>query len=481
MRFWPARSSLVASLAIAAILLAAVPESLAAKGRPQGVVNRRGYPKLAVLRSGGAPTDPVALEALHRNWALADIIVFQGNRGKWWTLPNDASGFNLRAYNRRVKILNYLAIDAFPTADFTGNELAPPPSDPEAALHTRTFTREEFYALARALGGSRFPVLSELDPRWAGTIQKTDYGSTYSKWVFANWNSRVFREYVKSALVAVAGAGFNGMFFDFGAINYFAVQSVDNPMWTVMPPNCMRLSSTSLWYWLSLPGQVMDHYGPPPEVGALASLDPDALSAITDLEYCGTTGLPAEINSMAEAEAMILSFYAELRANSRLMLIWNGANGGAPRRNDIALVNSHGGHEEGFGMLAWTPEQILEELTMVKSFESKRKVFIGWIRESSTAGRIYSYVACMMAGGRNTYCEFSEQIPSIPEITLDPGSPRGGYVTLPAGETDLQRIAYKRTFQKAIMYLNPTYSDITADGITIPAKTGLVLPPPPRR
>ena len=106
---------------------------------------------------------------------------------------------------------------------------------------------------------------------------------------------------------------------------------------------------------------------------------------------------------------------------------------------------------------------------------------IGWIREPSTAGRIYSYVACMMAGGRNTYCEFSEQIPGIPEITLDPGSPRGGYVTLPAGETDLQRIAYKRTFQKAIMYLNPTYSDITADGITIPAKTGLVLPPPPRR
>jgi hypothetical protein len=119
-------------------------------------------------------------------------------------------------------------------------------------------------------------------------------------------------------------------------------------------------------------------------------------------------------------------------------------------------------------------------MNMVEIFNAKRKMFIGWNRESSVQGLIYGYVACMIPGGQNTYCEFTNQIPGIPEIQLDPGAPRGHYVTLPVGETDLNKIVYKRTFAKAVMYLNPTSSGVTVDGITVGAKTALVLPPPAR-
>ena len=178
---------------------------------------------------------------------------------------------------------------------------------------------------------------------------------------------------------------------------------------------------------------------------------------------------------------MIVSFYAEMRrASSRMLLLWNGAHAEQPRRNDIALINTHGAHQESFAYRAWTPQVIRGELDMVEIFNLKRKIFMGWNRETGTQGQIYGYVACMMAGGPNTYCVFTDLIPSIPEIQLDPGKPRGHYVTLPAGETDLDKIVYKRSWSNAVMYLNPTLTDITVDGITILAKTGLVLPPPPR-
>ncbi len=454
------------------------PSEAHAGGSPQGVVNRRGYPKLAILRSGGPPTDPVAVEALHRNFAMADLMVFGGAHGKWWPLPTDASGFTVRAYNRRMTILEYLAIDAFPTTPPTGAEIVPPPTDPEAALHTSNFTQEEFYALARATGSTVYPVLGTLEPQWTGAIQKTDYYGRYAAWVFANWKSPVFRNYVKSAITTVVAAGFNGMFFDFGALNYLAAQ---NDFWTVMPPTCFRLVSTGVWYWMSLPGQRFEPDGPPPAVDALRAMDPAAVGAIQDVNFCSTTGTPAEITSFADSEAMITSFYAEMRAVSkRGLLIWNGANAGAPRRNEIAVLNAHGAHEEGFGLRGRDPQQIRDGLNMVEFFNSKRKIFIGWNRESTTAGLIYGYTACMMAGGINTYCEFTDLIPAIPEIQLDPGAPRGHYVTLPAGETDVNKIVYKRTFAKAVMYLNPTTSDIPVDGMTLGAKTGLVLPPPPK-
>jgi hypothetical protein len=119
-------------------------------------------------------------------------------------------------------------------------------------------------------------------------------------------------------------------------------------------------------------------------------------------------------------------------------------------------------------------------MDVVEVFNTKRKIFIGWNRESGVQGLVYAYVACMIPGGPNTYCEFTDLIPAIPEIQLDPGAPRGHYVTLPVGETDLDKVVYKRTFAKAMMYLNPTSADITVDGMTIGAKTGLVLPPPPK-
>jgi len=470
----------LAAIAVTAAGLAsltlATSESLAGSA-PPGVANRRGYPKLAILRSGGPPTDPAAVEALHRNFSLADIMIFQGARGKWWPLPTDASGYTLRAYNRKVKILQYLSLDAFPTGTVSVNEIVPPPTDPEAALHTSNFTMDEFYALARATGSTTtYPVLGTLDPKWAGALQKTDYNGRYATWVFANWKSRAFRDYVKSAIITVAAAGFNGMFFDFGALGYLAAL---NGHWTVMPPSCFRLKSSGTWYWLSLPGQAYEQYGPPPEIDALRATDPAAVDAIQDVEFCATTGAPAEITSLEDAESMIISFYAEMRrASSSMLLVWNGAD--SERRGQITLLNTHGAHQEGFALRAWTPQQIRSQLDTVELFNAKRKIFIAWNREFGAQGQIYGYVACMMAGGPNTYCEFSDLIPSVAEIQMDPGKPRGHYVTLPAGETDLERIVYKRAWSNTVMYLNPTLSDITVDGITIAAKTGLVLPPPPR-
>ena len=479
----PGTSGLRASLALAAAalawLVASAPPSLAA-GRAQGVVNRRGYPKLAILRTGTAPTDPVAIETLHRNFMQADLIVFQGNRRKWWPLPVDVNGFTLRDYNRRLKILQYLSVDIFPVDPPTGAEIVPPPTDPEAALHTSTFTREEFYNLARALGSTTsYPVLAPLDPKWDGVIQKTLYNGRYATWVFANWKSRVFRDYVKAAMAQVSTAGFNGMFFDFGALNYLS--AMNGSWWIGMPPYCFRLKSSGWWYWMSFPGQPFEQYGPPPDLASIRAMDPFALDAIQDLDFCGTTGVPAEITSVADAEAMIIDFYREMRAAApHQLLVWNGANAGAPRQNEIALTNAHGGHEEGFGLRQWTPLQIRRELDMVEIFNAKKKIFIGWNRESDAAGLIYGYVACMMAGGPSTYCEFTDRIPAIAEIQRDPGKPRGHYMTLPAGETDLEKIVYKRSFANAVMYLNPTSSSIDADGMTIGAKSGLVLPPPPR-
>jgi len=323
-----------------------------------------------------------------------------------------------------------------------------------------------------------YQVLGALDPKWAGAIQKTDYNGRYSNWVFANWKSRAFRDYVKSAITTVAAAGFDGMFFDFGALNFLAAE---NGYWTVMPPTCFRLKSTGWWYWMSLPGQLFEQYGPPPDVDALRAMDPAAVDAIQDVDYCSTTGEPAEITSMDDAKAMIISFYGEMRAASkRILLVWNGAHPESPHQNEIALTNSHGGHTEGYGLRGYTPQDMRKEMDMVENFNTKRKIFIGWIRETSSQGLMYGYVACMIPGGINTYCEFTDMIPAIPEIQLDPGAPRGHYVTLPAGETDLNKIVYKRTFAKAVMYLNPTSSDITVDGLTLGAKTGLVLPPPPK-
>jgi hypothetical protein len=107
-----------ASIALTALVLASLcvtPSGSLAGGTPPGVVNRRGYPKLAILRAGGPPADPAVVEALHRNFAMADLMVFQGAHSIWWPLPTDASGFSLRAYNRKMKILQYLSADAFPT------------------------------------------------------------------------------------------------------------------------------------------------------------------------------------------------------------------------------------------------------------------------------------------------------------------------------------------------------------------------------
>jgi len=467
------------ALAVAAVtsLILAPPESLAGSG-PPGVVNRRGYPRLAILRSGGPPADPASVEALHRNFAMADLIVFGGVHGKWWPLPTDASGFTLRSYNRRMKILEYLALDIFDTAPPTGLEPVPPPTDPEAALHTSNFTRDEFYVLARALGGTTYPVLAQLDAKWAGAIQKTDYGSRYATWVFANWKSRAFRDYVKAAMAEVGAAGFDGMFFDFGALTYLAAENQD--WWIVMPPNCFRLKSSGWWYWMSYPGQRFEQDGPPPDPDAVRAMDPVAIDALSDVDFCSTTGAPAEITSQQDAEMMIADFYAELGRSSLLLKIWNGANGCTPRRIDIALTNSEGAHQEGFALRAFTPQQIRDEMDRMEFVNARRKIFIAWNRETGTQGLIFGYVACMIPGGINTYCEFSNLVPAIPEIQLDPGTPRGHYVTLPAGETDLEKIVYKRVWSKATMYLNPTSSVITVDGISIGAKSGLILPPPSR-
>jgi hypothetical protein len=67
----------------------------------------------------------------------------------------------------------------------------------------------------------------------------------------------------------------------------------------------------------------------------------------------------------------------------------------------------------------------------------------------------------MIAGGPDTFCEFSDQVPDVPLIRADPGKPQSRYVTLPEGVAELDRIVYKRVFGKAIMYLNPTASAVT--------------------
>jgi hypothetical protein len=43
--------------------------------------------------------------------------------------------------------------------------------------------------------------------------------------VFANWKSRVFRDYVKAAMAEVSAAGFDGMFFELRALTYLAAMN----------------------------------------------------------------------------------------------------------------------------------------------------------------------------------------------------------------------------------------------------------------
>ncbi len=460
---------------LAAVILLVTADAIAGTSRPSGLSSRRGYPRLAVLRTGFPPSDPAALEALHRNLGLSDLVVFPGNRGKWWALPPDAKGFTLRDYNRRMKILQYLSLDAFSTAPANGNEITPPPSDPDAALHARTFSRSQFQALARALGSPSFPWFDTVHPKWDNAIFKNGHRGRYAELACANWNSPVYRAYVKRAMAEVAAAGFDGMFFDFGAVGYLSYQN-GHP--TVMPPDCFRLSATGVWYWMSYPGERFEASGPPPSLESLHALDPTELDAIDSIEYCRTTSIPVEISSTEDAEAMILDFYADLRATSDLWIIWNGVHEESIQRNDVTLVYTHGGHQEGFGIRTLSPAQIRAQMDMVESFNARGKIFVGMIQAPAydTAALLYGYAACMIAGGPNTFCEFSDQVPEDPLIQADPGKPQGRYVTLPEGVIDPERIVYKRVFAKVVVYLNATASPITVDALTIPARSALIEP-----
>jgi hypothetical protein len=109
----------------------------------------------------------------------------------------------------------------------------------------------------------------------------------------------------------------------------------------------------------------------------------------------------------------------------------------------VALAHTNGGHREGFGIRTLSPAQIRAQLDLVETFNARGKVFVGMIRApaSDTAALIYGYVACMIAGGPDTYCEFSDQVPDVPLIQADPGKPQTRYVTLPEGVADLNRIS----------------------------------------
>jgi hypothetical protein len=185
-----------------------------------------------VLLSGFPPSDPAALEAAHRNLSLADLVVLPGNRGKWWTLPRDAKGFTLRDYNRRMKLLQYLSVDAFSTAAPNGNEITPPPSDPDAALRAAP-SREASSSRSRGRSGARLPWHDTVHPKWDGAIQ-VGYGGRYAHLAFANWNSPVYRGYVKQAMAEVAAAGFEGCSSTSGR---WAISPTRTAIRTVMPPD----------------------------------------------------------------------------------------------------------------------------------------------------------------------------------------------------------------------------------------------------
>src|SRR4029077_19681446 len=127
------------------------------------------------------------------------------------------------------------------------------------------------------------------------------------------------------------------------------------------------------------------------------------VGAIQDVDFCATTSIPAELGSTAEVDPMIIDFYGELRRSSGLTLIWNGANESSSHRNDVVLTNTDGGHKEGFALMEYSPAGVRAELDMVESFNAKGKVFIGWDRGADDSSMMYSYVACMMAGGPLTY------------------------------------------------------------------------------
>jgi hypothetical protein len=356
----------------------------------------------------------------------------------------------------------------------TGSEITPPPTDPEAALHAALWGRTQFWLLARAVGSSKFPVLAPLGPQWEGAIQSTATDGAASESVYANWSSPIFRGYVKRAMVEVSAAGFDGMFFDFGTMGHVTWVS---GRYAGMPPDCFRMNNTGWWYWMSDPGEYYQSYGPPPSIQSLMALDPSALAEIKDIDRCVTTDPPVELTSEADTEAMILDFYGYLKASSPLLMVFNGANEQSLRRNDVVLTHTDGGHKEGFALSGLTPAQIRQNLDLVESFEAKGRIFIGWIKAppGNTQGLVFGYVACMMAGGPQTYCEFTDEIPAVSSIQFDPGTPRGRYVTLPAGETDLNKIVYRRRWRRASMYLNPTTSAITVEGVAVPAGSGLVV------
>ncbi len=450
-------------------------DAIAGKSHPSKLSPpRRGYPRLAVVESGFPPSDGAVVEAVYRNLGLADLIVFPGNRAKWWALPRDAKGFTLRDYNPRMKILQYLTVNIFSTSGPSENEITPPPTDPDAALAASTFSREEYFGIARGIGSLSFPLLAENHPQWDGAIYDTAYGDLYADQVYANWNSPAYRAYVKRAMAEVAAAGFDGMFFDFGAAGWLSFQN-GHP--TVLPPDCFRMKETGSWYWMSLPGERFEDLGPPPSLDSLRALDPAALAEIADIDFCAATSAPADIHSLEDAEAMILDFYADLRASSPLLLIWNGAQEGMSRRTDVVLTHTDGGHKEGFALRDWTPSEMRQELDLAESFSAKAKIFVAWNRAEAldSEGLLYGYAACMIAGGPLTFCEFLDEIPEVAAIRADPGKPKGHYVTLPAGETDLDRIVYRRVWSRATMYLNPTSSTITVDKRTLAPKSALIL------